>query len=224
MFENNHYFIYTPTNERVFLMRIIYNTANSQIEIQSFPFPYALDNSGNTILNPMYVKPITASWSIPYNSTSIVPVYHIPATGMQTVVGFSSGYYPDLAANSSANRRNTAIGFLSNLSHQIYPSYTIMYYKPSNNRFATQGGVSSGDMTTRIKYETITQSALRTSTSLGSQVGNAMSYGVSENAYTLKDKLGYPSPKTPVVDKYTGELKCILNGRRTGYHVSSPNG
>jgi hypothetical protein len=99
-----------------------------------------------------------------------------------------------------------------------------MHYKPSNNRFATQGGVSSGDMTARVKYESITQNALIASAALGSQVGNAMAYGVSEQVYTAKNKMGYPVTMTPVIDKYTGELKRVANGRLVGRCASAPNG
>jgi hypothetical protein len=59
---------------------------------------------------------------------------------------------------------------------------------------------------------------------MGSQVGNAMSYGVSDHVYTLKDKIGYPVTKTPVINKYSGEMKCYANGRLTGRCASAPNG
>ena len=110
------------------------------------------------------------------------------------------------------------------MPHKLYPSYSITYYKPSNNRFATQGGVSSSDMTQRVKYETISRNGLAYSTALGSQVGNAMSYGVSEHVYTQKDKIGYPITMTPVIDKYTGEMKRLAAGRLVGKCVSAPNG
>jgi len=142
------------------------------------------------------------------------------------VIGFSSGFYPNVSANPNANHTSNgaAYGALSNLPHTIYPSYSITYYKPSNNRFATQGGVSSSDMTQRVKYETISRNGLLFANALGSEVGSAMSYGVSENVYTLKNKIGFPVSKTPVIDKYTGAMKCLENGRRTGYCSSAPNG
>jgi hypothetical protein len=99
-----------------------------------------------------------------------------------------------------------------------------MYYKPSNDRFATQGGVSSSDMTQRVKYETISRNGLAYSTTLGSQVGSAMSYGVSDQVYSLKDKIGYPLTLTPVIDKYTGEMKRLANGRLIGKCSSAPSG
>lgn len=204
MFANKHYFLYTPTHEKVFLMKIIYNNTNGKVEIQAF--------STSTVPSTMYNKPFTAIWSVPSQDT--VPVFYFPDTAIQNVVGFSTGYYPNIIFNSAANKSPTSVGFLSNLSHSIYPSYSIMHYKPSNNRFATQGGVSSGDMTVRLKYEAISKSAYNTSAALGSQVGNAMSYRPSDYAYTIKDKLGFPEKKTPVFDKYTGVLTCESNGRK----------
>jgi hypothetical protein len=217
MFQNSHYFIYTNTHSNVFLMKFIYNNTNNCVEIQTFSSASVSDVA-------KYSLPRVAVWTRP--SVDVVPVYSIPATGIRNVIGFSSGFYPNVAANSSANitLNGAAYGALSNLPHTIYPHYSIMYYKPSNDRFATQGGVSSSDMTQRVKYETISRNGLAYSTTLGSQVGSAMSYGVSDQVYSLKDKIGYPLTLTPVIDKYTGEMKRLANGRLIGKCSSAPNG
>jgi hypothetical protein len=215
MYSNGHYFVYNYTHEKVFLMKIIYNSSNGGVEIQAF--------SRATVANTAsYSVPRGVTWSRPASDT--VPVYYIPNTGIQSIVGFRTGYYPDLSANSANNLRSISYGAISNMSHTIYPSYSITYYKPSNSRFGTQGGVSSSDMTTRLKYETITTNAYNTGAAMGAQVGSAMSYGVSDHVYSFKDKLGYPAKKTPVIDPYTGAVRCILNGRLTGYCESDPNG
>jgi hypothetical protein len=217
MYQNTHYFIYTNTHSSAFLMKFIYNNTNNSIEIQTF--------SSASVSNPAnYSIPLNASWSIP--AVDVVPVYQIPATGIQNVIGFSSGFYPDVAANSSANitANGAAYGALSNLPHTLYPSYSITYYKPSNNRFGTQGGVSSSDMTQRVKYDTISRNGLLFSNALGAQVGSAMSYGVSEQVYTKKDKMGYPMTMTPVIDKYTGAMRRLMAGRLAGRCASAPNG
>jgi hypothetical protein len=217
MTKNMHYFVYTPSQINVFLMKIIYNNTNCAVEIQSF--------SNASVSNQVnYLVPIGASWTRP--AVDAVPVYYFPSTGIQNVVGFSSGYYPNVATTPTANQtlNGASYGALSNLSHTIYPSYSITYYKPSNRRFATQGGVSSGDMTQRVKYETISRNGLVYSNALGVNVGNAMSYGISYSVYTIKDKIGYPAKQTPVIDKYTGEMKRLANGRLTGKCASSPGG
>ena len=215
MYLNKHYFIYNYSHEKVYLMKIIYNSSNGGVEIQAF--------SSATVSNTTsYSVPMGVSWTRPASDT--VPVYYIPNTGFQSVIGFSTGYYPNLSANTTINKTSVSYGAISNRTHSVYPSYSIMYYKPSNNRFATQGSVSSSDMTERVKYETITSNGKLFAMALGSQVGSAMSYGVSEHVYSLKDKIGYPAKKTPVIDKYTGKMRCVENGRLTGYCVGAPNG
>ena len=209
MYQNKHFFIYNSTHSNAFLMNIIYNNTNNCIEIQTFSSAIFSNNMHYTI-------PLNASWSRP--TVDVVPVYSIPSTGIQNVIGFSAGFYPNVETNPNANivDPNTSYGALSNLPHTLNPSYSITYYKPSNNRFATQGGVSSSDMTQRVKYETISRNGLLFSNSLGAQVGSAMSYGVSEQVYTQKDKMGYPMTLTPVIDKYTGEMKRLAGGRLAG--------
>ena len=208
MTKNLHYFVYTPSHSNIYLLKFIYNNTNAAVEIQTF------STSSIPSGDPNYLTPLGSNWSLPTAKT--VPVFYFPTTGIQKIVGFSSGYYPNVAATPTANQSVSSYGALSNLSHTIYPSYSITYYKPSNTRFATQGGVSSGDMTQRVKYETISRNGLAYSKALGVNVGNAMSYGVGESVYTIKDKIGYPVKQTPVIDKYTGKMKCLANGRLTG--------
>lgn len=217
MYENKHYFVYNNTHSKYFLMKLIYNNTNNCVEIQTF--------SSASVPPSSFTLPINSGWLRP--AVNVVPVYYIPSTlSISPVIGFSSGFYPNVLENPNANCtvNGAAYGALSNLPHTIYPSYSITYYKPSNNRFATQGGVSSSDMTQRVKYETITRNGALFANALGSQVGSAMSYGVNGSVYTLKDKIGFPVTKTPVIDKYTGAMRCLENGRRTGYCSSAPNG
>ena len=91
-----------------------------------------------------------------------------------------------------------------------FKQYFPLYYKPNNSQYAQQGAVSSSSRITRLKYNTITTNAFKYQTSsLGSAVANALAYTGPENAYTLKDKIGYPKTCTPVIDKYTGNIrKC----------------
>jgi len=81
-----------------------------------------------------------------------------------------------------------------------------VYYKPNNSKFAQDGGVSASSLLARLKYDTIQDVASKSTsvTSLGSAVANAMSYGVSTDLYTQKDKIGYPNACTPVINKYSG--------------------
>jgi hypothetical protein len=209
MIENRHYFFYSPSQSYVFLMKIIYNNTNNCVEIQAFSTA-----SVSNVVN--YTIPRDATWTRP--DVDCVPVYYIPSTGFQNIIGFSSGFYPDVSENAVENRtlNGVAYGALSDRPNLVFPSHSITYYKPSNNRFATQGGVSSSDKIQRLKYDTISRNGLAYSVGLGSQVGNAMSYGISDQVYTVKDKIGYPEKMTPVIDKYTGAMKRLANGRLVG--------
>lgn len=210
---NGHYLVYAPTNSNVFLMRIVYNNANGAVEIQAY-------STAIFYGNPSYKIPFNQLWTLP--NTGTVPVYKIPNTGIQGVLGFVAGHYPTLNGSGALqNTSSSSVGFLSNMQHTLYPSYSVMYYKPSNDRFAYQGGVSSSDMTQRVKYEAITNNGSTFSKIYGSQVGNAMAYGVSDQPYTIKDKIGFHLTKTPVIDKYTGELRCRTNGRLSGRCISA---
>jgi hypothetical protein len=97
--------------------------------------------------------------------------------------------------------------FSSTTKPEIKPLYTPLYYKPSNPKFAQQGGVSSSSLVSRKKYDTITCNTEIYRSAYGLQVANAMAYGVPANGYTVKDKIGYPMTKTPVFSKYSDEVK-----------------
>jgi len=58
------------------------------------------------------------------------------------------------------------------------------YYKPSNAKFATQGGVSSGARLDRLKYDAIKQARNSYKVSIAQPVG-----------LSLKDKTGYPNAR-----------------------------
>jgi hypothetical protein len=83
-----------------------------------------------------------------------------------------------------------------------------VYYKPSNPRFGEQGAVSASSHTTRVKYDSVSNSSLVFRNTIGPATANALAYGVSEPGYTVKDIIGYPNKKTPKADKYTGQVKC----------------
>jgi hypothetical protein len=85
---------------------------------------------------------------------------------------------------------------------------TQVYYKPNNSKFAQQGAVSSSALTSRNVYDAVSSNTMKFRTSYGSAVANAMAYNVFDNVYTVKDKIGYPLPKTPVFNKYSGAMSC----------------
>jgi hypothetical protein len=88
-------------------------------------------------------------------------------------------------------------------------NFVAVQYKPNNFKFAQEGGVSSSARTLRLNYNTITTNGGLFRKAYGAQVGSALSYGVSSEAYTEKDKIGVPAPCVPKFSKYEeGFQKC----------------
>lgn len=176
-----------------------------------------------------------ASWSqvfsSNYNITFVPVVIFNEGSTLANALGFESGRYPNAqffsdyayiaemlpSTTFSLNSGNhpipqsilttNQVGY-STLPILLLPSYNKVYYKPNNYQFATQGGVSASARIQRVKYDTITTVASKANNlfSFGSATMDALAYGVSEQPYTTKDKLGYPIKMTPVISKYTGEV------------------
>ena len=203
MTTNKHYYVNRKTGSFVFLLHIIYNTVEGRIELQSYSNSTVADSSSNSLSSSAYTVPTSGTEvSEPYT----IPAFYFPSgSGMGSVLGFTTGFYPNIVSLGT-NESESSTGTLSNTDHSIYPSYVMKYYKPNNSRFATQGAVSSSDHITRVNYDTITRNGLSFQTAFGREVANALAYGVPGNAYTLKDKYGYPNKRTPRFNPATGEL------------------
>jgi hypothetical protein len=122
---------------------------------------------------------------------------------MQAALGIPQASYP-LITNSTTSLFQTK---QSETTPGLQPNYRKLYYKPNNPQFAKQGAVSSSDLITRKRYNSITNSAVIYYNSLGQSVGNALAYGVPVGGYTVKDKMGFPMKKTPTFSKYSDEMK-----------------
>lgn len=107
---------------------------------------------------------------------------------------------------SSASQNNQY--YAGGISHCLNGTSVPVYYKPNNAQYAKQGGVSSGDKITRLKYNTITSNAMKFRNAFGSATGNALAYSTTGTVYTIKDKLGFPDKKTPVFNKYSAVQTC----------------
>ena len=99
-----------------------------------------------------------------------------------------------------------------------YPISDINYcvvYNPNNPQFAQQGAVSASSLTARVKYNTINTNAVQTTTAYGVATANAMSYGNAENAYTVKNIIGFPNKSSM---SFKGNLlrKCTNKHIRGG--------
>jgi hypothetical protein len=197
MATNKHYYINRLSNRSEYLLNIIYNSVQNKVELQSF--------SNIIVSDPEKYSVPTDGTDIPGETPYKRPVFYFPTDN--NVFGFRQGFYPPFGEVPSIESEES-VGILSNISHSAFPLYNIMHYKPSNTRFATQGGVSSSDRITRVKYDAITNSGLSYHNVYGSGVANALAYGVPGNIYTIKDKYGYPNKKTPLFCKASGEMKC----------------
>jgi hypothetical protein len=197
--QNGHYYIDLRTNTRVFLLKMIFNVVENKIELQSFTENILVSNTG-AYMKPDGFTPALANGYADYKR----PSFYFPAnSGFSSTIGFASSnpaFYPNIQGGT--NLSTESIGFLSNTSVGIFPFYDILHYKPSNTRFATQGAVSASSRVLRVKYDTITRNGYIFQKTFGSGVAAAMSYGVPGEVYTIKNKIGYPTKRTPVFPKY----------------------
>ena len=206
MMENNHYymknlfgtssFAYSNNESKTFLLNISYNNETNSVELQSF-------RTDNTIHpQEIYTIPADATWT---RSNNLFPQFNIQNNMLQNAFGITNGDYPA----SSAPTADTVQIISSQSEPELKPKYKVLHYKPNNYQFATQGAVSSSDLVSRKRYNTITDSAVTFRNALGQSVTNALAYGVPANGYTIKDKIGYPLKKTPTFNKYNDNmLKC----------------
>jgi hypothetical protein len=209
MIANYHYYINKRYRTNEFLLKFIYNTVENKVEIQSYSDYTKWDLSLYEVptLNSVVVgTPISQSNAdVDYRFPVL---YFPPGNAFNNIVGFESGFYPNIESIPNRNVGKTSSGFVSNIPHSVFPLYDIVYYKPSNTRFAIQGASTAGDRITRIKYDTITRNGLSFQSAFGKEVAHALAYGVPGTVYTLKDRIGYPNKKTPVFCKASGEMKC----------------
>lgn len=236
MITNKHYFIDNHTQTSVFLINIVYNQSINKIEIQCTAASSTTIYENNYTVPSETVSPFApAVWSQVFqNNYTIryIPVVIFGANNaVATMLGFESFRYPymqffaldayiiEIGASDTfvLTAENippehtivttNEVAF-SSLPILLLPTYNRIYYKPSNPQFATQGGVSASSKIQRMKYDTITNIRSISRQTVNSQNGvmNALSYGVSEQAYTTKDKIGYPIKMTPVISKYDGSI------------------
>jgi len=195
MTENNTFFIQNGTSY-IFLFNFSYDNMNNVITLQIRPFSDYVNIITNRLKTGYTVSSVTSwfdSGSGIINITNTTPSVIIPTSNFQNIIGFTSGAY---SASSQS----------SNIQPHISTNYVKMNYKPNNSQFAVQGAVSGSNFILRKKYDTITDVASKLQSAYGSATANAQAYGVSEDQYTLKKRIGYPVKKTPVVCKYTGNI------------------
>jgi len=225
MSANYHFLIDTTTGEKVFLIQIYYDDSVEKIQFQftqfdnvNFPSSkYTSDPRADLWTNTTAGTNILAPDRGP--STSLTPALQFANNGLLTILGFTKDangsaitaytsypvYYPNVIPGYPQGYITQQV-FASNIKPQITPVYKRIYYKPNNSKFAQQGAVTSSSLINRLKFDTINDAAVKTNGNVfnkeftnvyGSNIANALAYGVSENPYTMKDKIGYPNPTYP---------------------------
>jgi hypothetical protein len=221
MSENYHFLIKNSNGSKVFLINIIYNDSNNSIQFQFTPYD-SIEFPGSDYSCDIHAS---QTWTYRASGTNISPPNKGPGSSLVPGVklfdnallpalGFSSSTFPlvlpsvPITVNPANNTQTyTSIQTItSNLTPGFYPVYKKIYYKPSNSKFAQQGAVTSSSLITRLKYDTVNSVAYKSSGNIynsdytsvyGSNIGNALAYGVSENPYTMKNKIGFPNKSYP---------------------------
>jgi hypothetical protein len=238
MEKNTHYFINTANKTKVFTIYFAYNAAFNKMELHTSVINDTIFNTNNgytksyepgwdpTVYVPAINAQHLASWKIPGPSnrpisngaTSVIPSVQINNNAFTAATGFTAGNYPstpipsDTATINSYNSfvisRPVDNVFLSQFAPGIQPVYKTVIYKPSNSQFATQGGVSASSAIARARYNAITNNTAVYNNAYGLSVANALAYGVPENGYTIKDKIGYPLRSTPRFPPLSTVMQC----------------
>ena len=140
-------------------------------------------------------KPPSSATSAPYSMSSQEYLANRGKTFKQNQYHFFKSGNPTAKPGAPGSKDNKyAVNNNGNVYCPDNPNYyKETQFKPSNYKFGQQGGVSSSARTSRLNYNTITTNGDLYTKAYGSEVGNALSYGASSDAYTIKQKIGFPA-------------------------------
>jgi len=224
MAQNFHFLIDNTTGAKVFLLAIVFNNYNNVFEFQckaydAINFPASNYSSDIRASQNWTLHNIGTGISPPVRGpgTSLIPGFKFTNTILAPVLGLDPTTFPLLIPSQkiTSSNINTGVNTQTYSGNQLVTStttpslqfiYKQIYYKPNNSQFAQQGAVSSSSLINRVKYDTINTAAYKTSgnifgknatTTYGGSISSALSYGVSENPYTMKNKIGFPNRSYP---------------------------
>ena len=160
---------------------LLVNDFQSVLGISVGNYP-AADISGNNVGLKNQTQPST-------NATPANNIYATLTTTTRTTLYSIS--YPNSVEGNQFQTGSVKPG--------IGTPYVPLYYKPSNSKFASQGGVDSSARLARLKYDIVTKSASTFTTAFGKHTANALAYGVPGPSYSIKNKIGYTNGRTPVL-------------------------
>ena len=222
MQQNGHYFIRNSNKTKVFTIYFAYNSSYKKIELHSLTIHVGIFDTTNYSIayTPGYDPTANNAesnadpdnhykWNIP--NYLVIPAVEILDNAFCDAIGFTPGNYPSNATTTITLAVPTPPPdnfTISTKTPGIKPVFKNVIYKPSNPQFASQGGVSASSAIARVRYNTITNNTAVYNNAYGLSVANALAYGVPENGYTIKDKLGYPLRSTPRFPPLSDVMKC----------------
>lgn len=213
MANNYHYYVDSPTDIKIFLLSLKYSQNDGMIVVEALGV--------NKETTATYVKPISGDPASAPTWDDTIPTNSPDSKNIQLEFNITGSLdnaelYSKMGVNvitdplSIPGTPNGPLGKIEEITGSktaFYPRKKIVYYKPSNPGFATQGAVSSSDLITRRKYNTINTVAGSMRSAYGNHTASAVAYGVPAYGYTKKDKIGYPMKQTPTFSKYSNIMK-----------------
>lgn len=194
LLKKGHYYIKNTLKTKVFLLNIVYNNSYNKIEVQTLK----TGPSDAAIYSIPDLSGQESAWMWTYPPSDVVPQITIHDNAFRHAIGFANGIYPTQQSSS------VDVISLSSFEPAVTPRYQPLYYKPNNPQFAQQGAVSASALTARVRYNSITNATTAYRDAYGTEVANALAYGVPGSGYTVKDKIGYPNTCYPVFPKEGG--------------------
>ena len=208
MANNYHYFVEEPTQRKIFPISLKYTQEDGYMVLEAIGYNKSSITNYTGPVDPIKLEnppswfayipdsPSTKNVQLWFDNTSSTELYKKMGSVILT---------HKLPAINTIGLGITQEAF--NTKTAFYPKRKIVYYKPSNHGFSTQGAVSSSDLITRRKYNTINTVAGSMRSAYGDHTASAVAYGVPSYGYTKKDKIGYPMKKTPTFSKYSDIMK-----------------
>lgn len=216
LLSNKHYYIQQETKVKVMLIDL-------EFDMNTNKYRFVLRRGGKNSYNESGTdwdivrdeNDVTV-WTNP--TQDVLPAIKLESSDIALALGYTVGTHPSVilddqgvinnALNQNYALANERFNSMSSRKPLILPTYKPVYYKPSNFNYNTQGAVDASDRLARLKYNAITDNASKYMNAFGSQVANALAYGVPEGGYTDKDKKGFPLKCTPKFNKYyTGGVR-----------------
>jgi|TARA_B100001287_G_C22683144_1_gene531669 hypothetical protein len=210
---NKHYYIERETKNKQILIDL-------EFDMNTDKYTFVLRRGGRTSYNETGAG---SEWEIERDENEatvwtnpvqdVLPAIKLENSDIATALGYNVGTLApsdilesngdiNTALNQTYALTNERFNAISSSKPLILPTYKPVYYKPSNFNYNTQGAVDSSARMARLKYNAITDNASKYMNAFGSQVANALAYGVPEGGYTDKDKKGFPLKCTPKFNKF----------------------